>query len=44
MTAGAVVAQADVIVSNDDLLALERVGGIPVVGETQFLAMLEQGH
>ena len=37
----AVVGQADVIVSGDqDLLALERVGAIPIVTAARFLAML----
>jgi putative PIN family toxin of toxin-antitoxin system len=41
----AVVGEADVIVSgDDDLLALERVGGIPILTATQFLEMLEQGN
>jgi putative PIN family toxin of toxin-antitoxin system len=40
----AVVGEADVIVrGDDDLLALERVGGFPVLTATQFLEMLEQG-
>jgi putative PIN family toxin of toxin-antitoxin system len=39
----AVVGEADVIVSGDhDLLALERVGGIPILTAVQFLEMLEQ--
>ncbi len=38
----AVVGRADVIVSGDqDLLALERVGDIPVMTAAQFLACLE---
>jgi putative PIN family toxin of toxin-antitoxin system len=44
LIACAVVGEADVIVSgDDDLLALERVGGIPILTAAQFLAMLEQG-
>lgn len=39
----AVVGGADVIVSgDDDLLALERAGGIPILTAAQFLEMLEQ--
>ncbi len=39
----AVVGEADVIVSgNDDLLALERVGCIPILRAAHFLDMLEQ--
>jgi predicted nucleic acid-binding protein len=35
--------EADLIVSgDDDLLALERVGGSPIVTAAQFLEMLEQ--
>jgi putative PIN family toxin of toxin-antitoxin system len=38
----AVAGQADVMVSgDDDLLALQRVGGIPILTATQFLEMLE---
>lgn len=45
LIACAVVGKADVIVSGDnDLLALERVGGIPILTAAQFLAMLEQGN
>jgi putative PIN family toxin of toxin-antitoxin system len=41
----AVVGEADVIViGDDDLLALERVGGIPILTAAQFLEMLEQGN
>lgn len=41
----AVVGEADVIVSgDDDLLALERVGGIPVLSAAQLLEMLEQSN
>ena len=44
ISACAVVGEADVIVSGDnDLLALERVGDIPILTAAQFLAMLEQG-
>jgi putative PIN family toxin of toxin-antitoxin system len=44
LIACAVVGEADVIVSGDnDLLALERVGDIPILTAAQFLAMLEQG-
>jgi putative PIN family toxin of toxin-antitoxin system len=44
LIACAVVGEADVIVSGDnDLLALERVGDIPILTASQFLAMLEQG-
>ena len=39
----AVVGDADVIVSGDrDLLALERVGEIPILSAAQFLAHLER--
>lgn len=42
--ASAVVGEADVIVSGDeDLLVLERAGGIPILTATQFLEMLHQG-
>lgn len=45
LIACAVVGEADVIVSgDDDLLALERVGDIPILTAAQFLAMLEQGN
>jgi putative PIN family toxin of toxin-antitoxin system len=45
LIACAVVGEADVIVSGDnDLLALERVGDIPILTAAQFLAMLEQGN
>ena len=38
----AVVGEADLIVSgDDDLLALEQVGGMPIVSATQFLEVLE---
>lgn len=38
----AVVGEADAIVSGDrDLLALERVGEIPILSAAQFLAILE---
>jgi putative PIN family toxin of toxin-antitoxin system len=41
----AVVGEADVIVSGDNgLLALERVGDIPILTATQFLEILEQGN
>jgi hypothetical protein len=40
-----VVGEADVIVSgDDDLLALERVGDIPILTAAQFLEMLERGN
>ena len=40
----AVVGRADLIVSgDDDLLALERVGGIPILTAAQFLETLERG-
>ena len=43
LIACAVVGEADVIVSVDnDLLALERVGDIPILTAAQFLEMLEQ--
>jgi putative PIN family toxin of toxin-antitoxin system len=43
LIACAVVGGADVIVSGDqDLLALERAGDIPILTATQFLEMLEQ--
>ena len=43
LIACAVVGEADVIVSgDDDLLSLERVGGIPILTATQFLDKLEQ--
>lgn len=45
LIACAVAGEADVIVSgDDDLLALERVGGIPILTARQFLRMLEQGN
>ena len=38
----AVVGEADLIVSgDDDLLALKRAGGIPILTAAQFLEMLE---
>jgi hypothetical protein len=41
----AVAGEADVIVSgDDDLLALERVGGIPILTAAQFLDLLKQGN
>lgn len=41
----AVVGQADVIVSGDrDLLALNRVGELPVLSAAQFLATLEESR
>jgi putative PIN family toxin of toxin-antitoxin system len=41
----AVVGEADVIVSGDeDLLALERAGDIPILTAAQFLKMLEQAN
>ena len=41
----AVVGKADLIVTgDDDLLALKRVGGIPILTAAQFLDMLEQGN
>ena len=44
LVACAIVGEAGVIVSGDnDLLALERVGDIPILTAAQFLAMLEQG-
>ncbi|MGC9333842.1 MAG: putative toxin-antitoxin system toxin component, PIN family [Anaerolineae bacterium] len=40
----AVVGEADVIVTGDeDLLVLERAGGIPILTARQFLEMLRQG-
>jgi putative PIN family toxin of toxin-antitoxin system len=40
----AVVGEAHVIVSgDDDLVALDRVGGIPILTAAQFLDMLEEG-
>jgi len=40
----AVVGEADVIVTGDeDLLVLERAGGIPILTATQFLEMLRPG-
>lgn len=40
----AVAGEADVIVSgDDDLLALERVGAIPILTVAQFLELMEQG-
>jgi putative PIN family toxin of toxin-antitoxin system len=40
----AIVGQAHVIVTGDeDLLVLERAGGIPILTATQFLEMLRQG-
>jgi putative PIN family toxin of toxin-antitoxin system len=43
LIACAVVGEADVIVSgDDDLLALQRVGDIPILTAAQFLEMLEQ--
>jgi putative PIN family toxin of toxin-antitoxin system len=43
LIACAVVGEADVIVSGDnDLLALQRVGDIPILTAAQFLEMLEQ--
>ena len=45
LIACAVVGEADVIVSgDDDLLALERVGDIPILSAAQFLETLEQGN
>ena len=39
----AIVGEADVIVSGgEDLLALEQVGGIPILTAAQFLEMLER--
>ena len=44
LIACAAVGQADVIISgDDDLLALEQVGGIPILTAAQFLEMLERG-
>jgi predicted nucleic acid-binding protein len=41
----AVVGKADVIVSgDDDLLALEQAGGMPILTAAQFLELLEQGN
>jgi len=41
----AVVGEADVIVSgNEDLLALELAGDIPILTAAEFLEMLEQGN
>lgn len=41
----AVAGEADVIVSGgDDLLALEWVGGIPILTAAQFLDLLKQGE
>jgi len=43
--ASAVIGEADVIVSgDDDLLAVEQVGGIPTLTAAQFLEMLQQGN
>lgn len=45
LIACAVVGEADVIVSGDnDLLALERVGDIPILTAAQFLEVLQQGN
>ena len=45
LIACAIVGRADVIVSgDDDLLALERVGDVPILTATQFLDMLRQGN
>jgi putative PIN family toxin of toxin-antitoxin system len=45
LIACAIVGEADVIISGDnDLLALERVGDIPILTAMQFLEMLEQGN
>jgi putative PIN family toxin of toxin-antitoxin system len=45
LIACAVVGEADVIVSgDDDLLALERVGGIAILTAAQFLEILERGN
>ena len=45
LIACAVVGEADVIVSGDnDLLALERVGDIPILTAAQFLEILQQGN
>jgi putative PIN family toxin of toxin-antitoxin system len=42
LIACAVVGEADMVVSGDaDLLALKRVGGIPIVMAAQFVEMLE---
>lgn len=44
LIACAVVGEADLIVSgDDDLLALERVGDIPILTAARFLEMLERG-
>jgi putative PIN family toxin of toxin-antitoxin system len=45
LIACAVFGEADLIVSgDDDLLALERVGDIPILTAAQFLEILQQGH
>jgi putative PIN family toxin of toxin-antitoxin system len=45
LVACAVVGGADVIVSgDDDVLALQRVGDIPILTAAQFLEVLEQGN
>jgi putative PIN family toxin of toxin-antitoxin system len=45
LIACAAVGKADVIVSGDEaVLALERVGGIPILTAAQFLEMLERGN
>jgi putative PIN family toxin of toxin-antitoxin system len=45
LIACAAVGEADVIVSGDeDVLALEQVGGIPILTAAQFLDMLERQH
>ena len=41
----AVVGRADLIITgDDDLLALKRVGDIPIISAAQFLEMLQQGN
>jgi putative PIN family toxin of toxin-antitoxin system len=45
LIACAVFGEADLIVSgDDDLLALERVGDIPILTAAQFLEILQQGN
>ena len=44
LIACAVAGKADLIVSgDDDVVALEQVGGIPILTAAQFLEMLERG-
>jgi len=45
LIACAVFGEADLIISgDDDLLALERVGDIPILTASQFLEILQQGN